>query len=1422
MVAAIASDSDPDYAVGYVDVYGLEEITGWARAHYPDHYPVVSLRRGEVLIAETFANQPRLDLDAAGICGHGFILKVEGYLYAHPGEYQLYIDGDFWQGLDEGYFDAEFEVPVFVSTGSVIHCVIRRRREGTPWPTFAARARRAGVFTDIQLFPSPDPLQLQIKIRAFGPALLTTEVDLFANDIAITEGIEVAVTASLGRPLGLPVGRIDTFGPHIITGWMISALPDDCTFDVLIDHQPAGSGRANRPREDVEAQFGISDTAFAWPIPKRFKDGAPHHLVIRRSSDGRELTGSGELRDFSGRRGISFSAGELGLTVNVRVTKALAQSCLHLLVDDEIISVYPVALTSTNEGCIGSVCLPWDELLGEINRRLAVNLPEYSLSAEIDRTLLTGRLGELRGNIDALGHGQLRGWIGYTVAPQLSLPIQVSVAGPPLAECIADVVRPDLASAGFSQFNHGFTVNVPRRLMTGQEREATVRCAITGRLLATSLRCFYPESARLRRLRANGDRGLDHLSRRADSGARHDPASNGKLATIIILTRDGQKVLRKCLESLHRFLTPGLAEVVVVDHNSLDETPSLLDEYRDILNIRQIKLSGNGSFSRSNNAIAYSTETPYVVFLNNDVILLSDAIATLVATLEGDSSIGAVGCKLIEAREGFDAARVSVHHAGIALHPGGDGFIKAREISDELAIAEANRPIDVYGVTGALLAMRTDEFREIGGFPQHYFYGGEDVELSVLVHTRLGKRVVCRNDVVALHYRGYARLSHRAAVILPRVHENERLLNQRIGYYNRKRYQASILCGGNNDSLYRGVIGFICMEAGPFARSGEYFTALELAKEYSALSGCDTVFITPEDDWYDLDGIDCLVVMLHEYDLGQIRNHPPHMTLIVWARNHFDRWLTDKRLTAADLILASSASFCDALLQQRGLRAKLLKIATNPCWAASGRLAEKFRADAVFNGSHAGAEREFGAGYDAGKFHCQLKVVGAGWEDTSSVAEAWVGAADYASMPDVYASAPIVIDDANPSARAWGGTNSRVFDALAAGCLVISNSAASSEADFAGKLPTWQTMAELASAVNFFVANPGERDRLAAELRAVVVANHTYTRRAGQFREYLREMTGATRIAIKIGAPDLDGVAQWGDWHFAQALAKELRALGYCVWIDPIKTWYDRTRHADVALVLRGLTAYDPMPDQINIMWLISHPGAVAADELARYDHVFVAALTPALAAGNAVSCSSLLQFSDFEQPDTSEIANDALERLLAQISPGDIVFVGNTRNVRREFVLNVHERHGVKFIGRGWDLHVSPDDILAEYVDNAALPFVYAAAGCVVNDHWPDMLEAGIVSNRVFDVAAAGGFFLSDYSAAGAELFGSEQFCKDVDDFSEKWQRAQADDNGRRTLVNRARATSKHHRASHRAAEIDSAIRDIHTRIMSEGIRKW
>jgi spore maturation protein CgeB len=57
----------------------------------------------------------------------------------------------------------------------------------------------------------------------------------------------------------------------------------------------------------------------------------------------------------------------------------------------------------------------------------------------------------------------------------------------------------------------------------------------------------------------------------------------------------------------------------------------------------------------------------------------------------------------------------------------------------------------------------------------------------------------------------------------------------------------------------------------------------------------------------------------------------------------------------------------------------------------------------------------------------------------------------------------------------------------------------------------------------------------------------------------------------------------------------------------------------------------------------------------------------------------------------------------------------------------------------------IDPRHIKATNVPNEAVGDLYRQAGVVLNDHWPEMRRAGILSNRVFDVLACGTPIVSD-----------------------------------------------------------------------------
>jgi glycosyltransferase involved in cell wall biosynthesis len=239
------------------------------------------------------------------------------------------------------------------------------------------------------------------------------------------------------------------------------------------------------------------------------------------------------------------------------------------------------------------------------------------------------------------------------------------------------------------------------------------------------------------------------------------------------------------------------------------------------------------------------------------------------------------------------------------------------------------------------------------------------------------------------------------------------------------------------------------------------------------------------------------------------------------------------------------------------------------------------------------------------------------------------------------------------------------------------------------------------------------------------------------------------RWSIKIGAPTAARRSNWGDWHFGVGLKHALERLGHEAVVDCRGAWDRSTsRLDDVALVLRGVSPHVLNPQQINVLWVISHPEHVTMREAVGYDAVFAASdeLAQRFAGALGRPVEPLLQCTD--QHRFRSVAPDLTRR-------HEVLFVGNARGVRHSVASALEVGIVPTVYGLRW-AGLLPDGAWAgKYLPNEDLPATYRAAGVVLNDHWSDMRSQGLLSNRLFDLAACGARVVSDEVPGMRDVFG-------------------------------------------------------------------
>lgn len=211
--------------------------------------------------------------------------------------------------------------------------------------------------------------------------------------------------------------------------------------------------------------------------------------------------------------------------------------------------------------------------------------------------------------------------------------------------------------------------------------------------------------------------------------------------TVTIVNWNAAESLAACLRSVHASLHALGSEVIVVDNASDDgSVDALAAQFPTTVWIRN---ATNVGFAAAQNQAIRMARGRHVVLLNNDAVVESDTIPTLVRFMEEHPEVGACSCPehrqraLGAAHSGAflrfpSLGRTTLENLWALLRPprGWDVSRLASPVHRWMGEVLPDAPhVEVAWIVGALLCVRKHAFEQIGGFDERFFLFDEDIDL---------------------------------------------------------------------------------------------------------------------------------------------------------------------------------------------------------------------------------------------------------------------------------------------------------------------------------------------------------------------------------------------------------------------------------------------------------------------------------------------------------------------------------------------------------------------------------------------------------------------------------------------------------------------------------------------------------------------
>lgn len=246
--------------------------------------------------------------------------------------------------------------------------------------------------------------------------------------------------------------------------------------------------------------------------------------------------------------------------------------------------------------------------------------------------------------------------------------------------------------------------------------------------------------------------------------------------TIIVPTRDGLSLLRRCIDSVIGKTSYPRYDVIIVDNGSTD--PSTLTYFAELSSDPRISVFRDDqpfNFSAINNRAASEAKGQFLCLLNNDIEVISPDWLGVMIGHGVQPGVGAVGACLWYPDETLQHGGVLLGYGGVAGHL---HHMLARGRIGYFGRAVVNQRLSA--VTAACLLVSKAVYEEVGGLDESLAVAFNDIDFCIRIRSA-GYANVWTPDAQLYHFESASRGTDMAPEKFARFQSEVRSMRERWG-----------------------------------------------------------------------------------------------------------------------------------------------------------------------------------------------------------------------------------------------------------------------------------------------------------------------------------------------------------------------------------------------------------------------------------------------------------------------------------------------------------------------------------------------------------------------------------------------------------------------------------------------------------------